>query len=54
MGQFVFGLSAAMSTALESKLELAHSIDLVLQYTPSNNPMCAKTTLKDARIHPHA
>ena len=43
-----------MSVAVETELELAHSTDLMLLYTPSNNPMLAKTTLKDARIHPRA
>ena len=42
-----------MSTALEHGLELAHSNGLVHPYTPSNNPLHAGPTLKDARMHLH-
>ena len=41
-----------MSIVMETELDLAHSTDLVLLYTPSNNPKLAETTLKDAGIHP--
>ena len=43
-----------MSVVPEHGSELAHSGGLVLQNTPSNNPMHARTTLKDAGMHPHA
>ena len=43
-----------MSVSMETKLELAHSIDLMLLYTSSHNPMLTEPTLKDVGIHPRA
>ena len=47
-------VEAAMSAALEHESDLAPSDDLMHPYTPSNNPLHAGPTLKDAGMHLHA